>query len=41
MEYNFFLCVQFVGFPNQESNVGSWQWEHGALTTGLPGEYNL
>ena len=28
-------------FPNQGLNLGSLQWKHGVLTTGLPGNSQL
>ena len=39
--FSFFFgrAARLVGpsFPKERSNLGPWQWEHGVLITGLPG----
>ena len=39
LNYLFIFWAWHVGslFPDQGSNPGPWQWEHGVLTTGPPG----
>ena len=36
--YEFLVAACGIQFPDQEMNLGSLNWKHGVLATGLPGK---